>query len=281
MGLLRLPNEILLAIADHLMSLVDINAFAQTNHRCYAVLNRQLYVYATKEANNPGFLWAVESGRSKTVQYFLDAAETIQIPLEIAARHGYPRRVTLLIMYGSKLCDNMKLYCQAALAVAVKCGRVKVAKVLLDNGVDLEYAYEYGMRPLHIGIMAVELLLEHGANPNGKDPNSEMPLHLAARDKSCEIAESLIKKGACLETRDCHGQTPIDWALSYGSHEIIHPLRDKGASVGSLDWSDGDPVFRALGYGHIQLPRIYPCYSGGKIPMYMPTLISFSRSFLL
>ncbi|KAJ5365577.1 hypothetical protein N7517_008463 [Penicillium concentricum] len=447
MALLRLPNEILLAIADHLMSLADINAFAQTNYRCYAVLNRQLYVYAVKQTDKAGFFWALENGRSQAVQYFLDVgaitgsdvAETIRTSLDIAARHGYPRTVRFLIEYGSKVCDYMKMYCQAALVGAVQCGRLEVAKVLLNNGVDLEYVYEDGKRPLHIAaesndgqmikflfdygvnlyslnqsntsalhiaamqgnentvqtlldcgfnpnfidgegdapfhwvargyrvprtscpeeklsvtsallehgadpylknrygfmplwtaafldrtflvdslleygvnphgldangnmqelmpieefrVMALEklspivrygrpvgdegyincctplciavflysnetikLLLEYGADPNGKDPNGEMPLHLAVRYRSRWIAECLIKKGACLESRDCHGWTPIDWALSYGSHEIIQLLRDKGASVDSLDWSGGDPVFRALRYGHTAEPE--------------------------
>ncbi|KAJ5194476.1 hypothetical protein N7491_001814 [Penicillium cf. griseofulvum] len=442
MSLLSLPNEILFAIADYLKLLPDLNAFAQTNHRCYATFNRQLYVCATKEVHNPGFLWALENGQPKTVQYFLDvgaitgpcAAETIQTSLIIAARHECPRTVALLITYGANMCGYMKTYCQAALAEAVKYGRVEVVKVLLDNGADLEYVYEGGKRPLQIaaksnngpmikflfgcgvsfyafdqsntsalhmaamkgkenavralldcgfnpnfidyegdapihcvakayrrtslnfsevqlgvtralleygadpylknryGFMplwvaaflnrtvfldillkygvnphgldangnmqepmpigefrvmvrerlsdytshypqlghdghlncctplciaaflgcegAVKLLLEHGANPNGIDPNGEMPLHLAVRDKNCAVAERLIKHGASLESRDCHGRTPIDWALSFGGHEMIQLLRDKGASARSIDWRGVDPIFRALDYGH-------------------------------
>lgn len=452
MALLNLPNEILLAIADHLRSLSDINALAQANHRCYAVFNRHLYAYATIKADKLGFLWAVENERSKTLQNFLDvgaingsdAANNIQIPLDIAARRGSPEIVSLLITYGAKVYDNMKLYCQAALAEAIRCGRVDVVKVLLDKEVDLEYVYEGGKRPLHLaaqtnvkemieflfacgvnlyhldqrntsalhiaaikgqgravqallecgfnpdfvdadgdapihcaaracrdrstgsredkwtvintllehgadpylknrhGFMplwiaaflncgviiggllgygvnphgldangnaqepmpleefremvhekladisshapqvshegylncctplciaaflgcekAVKLLLDHGANPNAMDPNGEMPLHLAVRDKNCAIAERLIKKGACLESRDCHGRTPLDWALSFGGHEMIELLRDKGASVGSIDWRSVDPVLRALEYGHTRGSPLLPSH---------------------
>ncbi|KAJ5705509.1 hypothetical protein N7536_001198 [Penicillium majusculum] len=418
MALLSLPNEILLAIADHLRSLNDINAFAQTNHRCYAVFSRQLYVYASIKADKPGFLWAnfLDVGAITG----LDPANTIQTPLDIAARRGSPEVVTLLIKYRAKVYDNMKLYCQAALAEAIRCGRVDVVRVLLDKEVDLEYVYEDDRRPLHIaaqtnigemikflfacgvniyhfnqrktfalhiaamkgkeravqallecgfnpnfvdadgdapihcaarvyrdrstvspedkwtvidtllkhgadpylknrhGFMplwiaaflncgviiggllgygvnphgldangnaqepmpleefremvhekladisshfpqvghesslncctplciaaflgcenAVKLLLDHGANPNSMDPNGEMPLHLAVRDKNCPIAELLIKEGACLGSWDCHDRTPLDWALSSGGHEMIELLHNKGASIGSIDW---------------------------------------------
>ncbi|KAJ5213809.1 hypothetical protein N7449_000978 [Penicillium cf. viridicatum] len=43
---------------------------------------------------------------------------------------------------------------------------------------------------------AVKLLLDHGANPKAMDPNGEMPLYLAVRDKNCAIAERLIKEGS-------------------------------------------------------------------------------------
>ena len=97
---------------------------------------------------------------------------------------------------------------------------------------------------------AVKLLLDHGANPNSMDPNGEMPLHLAVRDKNCPIAELLIKEGACLGSWDCHDRTPLDWALSSGGHEMIELLHNKGASIGSIDWRGVDPVLQALEYGH-------------------------------
>ncbi|CAI7649704.1 unnamed protein product [Penicillium glandicola] len=443
MALLRLPNEILLAIADHLRSLNDINAFAQTNHRCYAVLNRQLYVYAITETDKPGFLWAVENDRSKTLQNFLDvgaitgsdAAKTIQTPLNIAARRGYPEIVTLLITYGANVYGDMKNHCQAALAEAMEYGQVEVAKVLFNNGINLQYVYGDGKRPLHLAAQSnnaeiikflsshnvdryhldrrstsalhiaalggkenttqalldcgfnpnfvddeakahkgiqtrfpqnnwtvisallqhgadpylknrhgfmplwiaaflnrtvvvgslleygvnphgldangnaqepmpleefrvmvredladfsahspqlghegylncctplciaaflgctetVKLLLDHGADPNATDPNGEMPLHLAVRDKDCVSAELLIEKGACLESRDCHDQTPLSWALSYGGHEMIELLRNNGASAASLDWEGGvDPVLGALVYGHTTTRTLLP-----------------------
>ncbi|OQE41920.1 hypothetical protein PENCOP_c004G01143 [Penicillium coprophilum] len=382
MALSRLPNELLLAIADHLKRLADVNGLAQTNHRCYAMLNRQLYVYAIKVLGKIEFYWAVENGRSKTVQRFLDAAaiigtdsadtretsfnaaaqincqgtlagavrfvhvEVVELllnygvnleyefvqsgmrPLHIAAEGNEGQMIKFLLDYGVSLYSLDEVN-TSALHIATLNGSSDAVHMLLDYGFDPNFIDDEGDAPIHSAARSyrckstdlpkdvsavtsallendhttrVGLLLKHGVNPDGldangnpqepmpiegfremvhekvsdfsdrlaragsqrsrraltgtwggpnvKDPNGDMPLHLAVRDNNCAIAGRLIKKGASLESRDCHGWTLVDWALRFGGHKMVQLLRDKGASGGFLSWSGGDPIFRALEYGH-------------------------------
>lgn len=164
----------------------------------------------------------MENGRSKTVQNFLDvgaitgydAAETVQTPLNIAARRGYPEIVTLLITYGAKVYDYMKLYCQAALAEAIACGRIDVVKVLLNNGVDLEYVYEDGKRPLHIAAQGdnaemIKFLFSHDVSLYHLDQWHTSALHISVMKGKENTVQALLDCGFNPNFIDDEGDAPI------------------------------------------------------------------------
>lgn len=87
------------------------------------------------------------------------------------------------------------------LLVATKWGKVDVVKSLLGAGADADYQpSDNGLTPLATAALSgraeiLEILLEHGANPDGSAA-AYPPLHHALRLKRAKIVEILISNGA-------------------------------------------------------------------------------------
>ncbi|ONH58970.1 hypothetical protein CcI49_19885 [Frankia sp. CcI49] len=63
------------------------------------------------------------------------------------------------------------------------------------------------------GPQVVRMLLEAGADPDGRGPGEETPLHFAASSDDADVAAALIDGGADLETPDGSIGSPLDNAI--------------------------------------------------------------------
>ena len=100
------------------------------------------------------------------------------------------------------------------LAGAARDGDIKAIKQHIKEGTDIN-ALHFEMPPLTWAVTmgqieAAELLLQHGADINGRNRDSNTALHLAVFLGRAEIAELLIKNGADVNTRNGDGATPTD-----------------------------------------------------------------------
>jgi ankyrin repeat protein len=86
----------------------------------------------------------------------------------------------------------------------------------LEAGAETNTQDFAGLTPLHEvadkegGLEVLQLLLDHGADPNvpgGED--NVTPLHDAAALGCVEICRALVRKGASKAARDAHGNTPL------------------------------------------------------------------------
>lgn len=89
------------------------------------------------------------------------------------------------------------------------------------------------LEPLHLAAIVdsleiVDLLLQHGANPNALAGKYGSPLHLA---NDCKVAESLISKGANVNALNGTGSTPLFMAVAMGSEALIELLLERGADI--------------------------------------------------
>ncbi len=169
------------------------------------------------------------------------------------------------------------------LVIAAEAGDIETVKQMLAKGADasamgpnsgaLHCAAAYGHREI------VQLLLQHGANPNVADNQSFYPIHLAAAYKHKDIILDLIEHGAkidvvtsskgtlmhiaaandfyeilhisavkrsLLETRDHQQKTPLNVAASLGNYAFGWRLIDSGADVNTLDDSGFSPLLNVL-----------------------------------
>lgn len=79
-----------------------------------------------------------------------------------------------------------------------------------------------------------DLLLKHGADPNGKDHVGNTPLHTAARWKSADLIRRLLEAGADPNRRNPAGQTPLEVAREAKNAEAIRVLQQAGRKAGGV-----------------------------------------------
>lgn len=103
----------------------------------------------------------------------------------------------------------------------------------------------------HGYISLVELLLEHSANINIKDPQSgESPLSLAVLKGHYQVAAILVDRGANLEIQDSIGRSPLSKAAMCGAEDAVRLLLERGANPGSRDSAGQTPLFYAIEKGN-------------------------------
>ncbi len=105
------------------------------------------------------------------------------------------------------------------------------------------------------------LLLDHGAEVNGKDPQSGITaLHVAVQRGNAEIVRLLIKRGARVNIPDNAGDTPLHaMALNYNyreNHEqIIDILLRAGADINRKNNRGRTPLHKAAIYNERTVVR--------------------------
>ncbi|MCK9893040.1 ankyrin repeat domain-containing protein [Frankia sp. AgB32] len=80
----------------------------------------------------------------------------------------------------------------------------------------------------------VRLLLAAGADPDGRSPGEETPLHFAASSDDADVAAALIDGGADLEIPGGSIGTPLDNAIGYACWHVAALLVARGARIDKL-----------------------------------------------
>lgn len=95
----------------------------------------------------------------------------------------------------------------------------------------------------------MEVLLDHGADPNLKDRHSRSALHRAAAGGHLPAVQLLAAWGAELDARDSLGLTPLHHAARGGHVEVASHLLDRGAQVNAAGWLHKTPLHLAMEQG--------------------------------
>jgi len=101
-----------------------------------------------------------------------------------------------------------------ALMGAIGLDDMKMANLLIEEGIDLEYAESNGARVIHAAVQTgklkyVKLLLEAGADPNTKDNIGMNIYHYALYHPSIEMFNLLYKYNKNIDEPDNKGRTPL------------------------------------------------------------------------
>ena len=139
------------------------------------------------------------------------------------------------------------------LHLAAVFGLVKIARALLEQGINVDEKDDKKGTALHWALMEkqidmVEFLLDHGADANAErnqrsfrrwfmDGIYTFPLSIAAFKGDIKAIEALINKGAKVDNRASQNneQTPLSTALYARNDEVSRFLLDHGASVKLAD----------------------------------------------
>lgn len=80
--------------------------------------------------------------------------------------------------------------------------------------------------------------LARGFDPNARDPRGQTALHLALRDNSPQVVESLLKRtNLDVDALNTSGETPLMMAALRGQLEWVRRLLERGAKVHFEGWS--------------------------------------------
>ena len=136
----------------------------------------------------------------------------------------------------------------AALVAAIHAGDVDVVRRLVAEDPELvagPLGGPFGTRTaLHVvadwpgyfanGPEIVRVLLAGGADPNGRRPGDETPLHWAASSDDADVAAALLDGGADIEAPDGSIGSPLDNAIGYACWHVADLLAARGARIDRL-----------------------------------------------
>jgi ankyrin repeat protein len=234
MSLLELANELLLSVAENLIGLGDLNAFARTNKRLYFLLNDYLYRLDVQQSRSSALFWAAEHGQEETARRSLaegaDCEATRDNRQPIALRRG-PFNSGMLVKHTFDVLNSRNaqmLTRLTPLQLAVCRKQEFVARLLIQQGADIRKTYPEPIAKCTVLHLAsaygltdiVELLLAKGAELEARDDQGMTPLHYAVdanrfrsrRYENVKTAFCLLEKGARYSTRDRSGRKPKDLA---------------------------------------------------------------------
>lgn len=155
-----------------------------------------------------------------------------------AADTGDSDGIKLLIQKGVKVNAKSFIDSLTPLHIAARRGGVETARILIENGADVNAIEKASETPLHWAAergheKTAKLLLEKGASPEAKGgAYGESPLHSAAWGGHFEAARALLDNGASVNVKTWHGETPLHWACAgKGDRRTLKLLIEKGASL--------------------------------------------------
>jgi ankyrin repeat protein len=130
---------------------------------------------------------------------------------------------------GTKRCAP--LYC------AAWAGQLPICRMLIEHNANIFDRMACGLSPLHAAarhgtedhVNIMQVLLDHGADPNARDGAGSTPLH-SVDTLPVEGTRVLLKRGATIDAEDNQGNTPLQVALKYGRDDIATCLREHGAT---------------------------------------------------
>ncbi|XP_057960363.1 uncharacterized protein LOC131152629 [Malania oleifera] len=226
-----------------------------------------------KDANKRGALhFAAREGRTEVCEYLVGELkldvdmkdEDGESPLVHAARQGHTATAKYLLECGANPAIPSELGA-TALHHAAGIGDIELMRFLLSRGVDVDSQSDAGT-PLiwaagHGQQDAVEVLLEHHADPNADTEDNITPLLSTVAAGSLACLELLIQAGANVNIT-AGGATPLHIAADNGSPDIINCLLKAGADPNAPDEDGQKPIQVAAARGnHRAVEILFPLTS--------------------
>jgi ankyrin repeat protein len=138
--------------------------------------------------------------------------------------------------------QNVQFYREGrmtALHIVAKYGFHMLVQPLLDYGAEIN-SKKLGGSPLILAAgngheLAVDILLENGADVNFEGDSGSTALHVAASGGFAAVAQKLLDKGAKIDTEFSYHGTPLCLAAGKGHEATVKVLLNRGATPNGKD----------------------------------------------
>jgi ankyrin repeat protein len=235
----------------------------------HLLLDNAGVVDAVDNTNFTALMFAAEAGHFAVVNLLLERGAAIAAinhagctALMIAANSRMLAVVSLFIEFGESIEAVSNVNYADLLLSAAGAGHVKVVRLLLDSGVNINAANISGNTALICAVKAghvamVSLLIDHGAAVNIKTDDGDMvALNIAAKNGNYALVQLLLQRGARTTIVDREGQCPLIYAVSSGHIAIVQLLLDSGANIAAEDKLGKTALMHAANSGHVELIKL-------------------------
>ncbi len=132
--------------------------------------------------------------------------------------------------------DESDPYDSLPLHFAAIQGEIKIAKLLLKAGAEVDCGDSDESTPLHVAALnhhpdMVAFLLKHGADINRRDKNGAYALSFAASASDTIIVQQLIDAGSDLNFLNNRGHTLLHFAVRAGLRDLFDLLIERGYDI--------------------------------------------------
>ncbi|NXC01788.1 ASB18 protein, partial [Orthonyx spaldingii] len=212
--------------------------------------------------------WQVKSQASYGLSglWVLEERRELSTPLCLAARHGHPDCLRLLLRRGAR--PGLAPGGQGPLHEACLGGHSDCVELLLEYRADPNLRSHQGTAPLHLctsrdSLGCARLLLRHGATVDlPSEAGGDTALHVAARHGLHDHARLYLQRRARVDARNAREETALGIlcgqapGLGEDSLQLFQLLAAHGADVDARDESWRSPLHRACGAANAGLVRL-------------------------
>jgi len=238
MGILDLPDELLLSIGEYVTSESDLNSLHQVNNRLYRIFDEYRYKYNAKHHEGHALYWAARYGNATTARKSVIAGTSLDPrpwPFTWLREYPFDRHPSI------KKHNRGEYWVEDPLTQTIMWNQPGITKMLLELG-----AYQKSMGVNSAGqperlilwaatrnrVSALKELLRHGVDVNTKNELERTALIVAARKGNFETVEALLENGADTEVPNMStGWRPLHWAARLGHLSVVKLLLDSGAEI--------------------------------------------------
>lgn len=159
-------------------------------------------------------------------------------PLIIAVGNSYIDTAKILIENGADV-NSVDFEGWSALSYAVNNGDIEIAKLLLENKAKIKDELLIAIKSpiVESRINMMKLLIDNKANINYTDENGFNPLNIAIESGDMELTKFLITNGANVNSLMQDGVSLIGYAIAQNNMDLLQILIENGANV---NYTDGD-----------------------------------------
>ena len=223
-----------------------------------------LEITMTKVADTLSNLETKRPGHHKIESFYREVVDRVNTLSELhCCKRGNDAEKAVELVLNDGLDINTPALCnRTPLLWASLASSGEFIETLIDLGADVNaQRTDDKVTPLILSadwnnFMAVNLLLDHGADANIARAGAFTPLHLAVMRDNQNVVKVILEKNALVNTQNANGNSPLHTAVSDGFFDITKLLVKKGSNVNHQNEEGRTPLFLGAKNKHEQLIKI-------------------------